>query len=118
MIRNVLLLLVLATPAAAQRTYWHGTIAQLAAGTFPHTHVTVDSAIVDYTKAEADSDYHIRLRDPNDTMPDHFVVAECIPKLPCQHPRVGRLVTVWGIYRRDAEHGWFEIHPVERITVW
>jgi hypothetical protein len=108
------LMVVMAPALAAQRTYWRATIAQLASGTYPHTHVVVDSAVVDYTRMEGDSDFHIRLRDPRDTMPEDFIVAECIPKLPCRHPKLGELVTVYGIYRRDAEHGWFEIHPVEK----
>lgn len=109
------LLACTAIPAQAQRTYWKATIARLSTGSYPHTHVVLDSVIVDYVRAEADSDYHIRLRDPLDTIPEHFVVAECIPALPCRHPKVGERISIWGIMRYDAEHGWAEIHPVERI---
>lgn len=109
-----LALLVLASPPArAQRTYWHASVATLAAGRYPHTHVELDSVLVDYTRVEADSDFHMRLRDRGDTIPEHFVVAECIPELPCRHPKVGDIVSVRGIMRYDAEHGWAEIHPVE-----
>lgn len=100
-------------PAFAQRTYWHATVAKLATGHFAHTHAELDSVLVTYTRVEADSDYHIQLRDPKDTVASHFVVAECIPELPCRHPRVGAIVSVRGITRKDAEHGWYELHPVE-----
>lgn len=110
------LLAALGSPLAAQRTYWHATVAQLASGTFPHTHVELDSVVVDYKAAEADSDFHIRLRDPRDTMPSHFIVAECIPLIPCRHPRLGETISVWGIYRKDSEHLWAEVHPVEKLA--
>lgn len=112
----LVLLLAIAAPLHAQRTYWHATIAQLAAGGYPHTHAELDSVVVDYVRAEADSDYHIRLRDPRDTIPSHFVVAECIPSLPCRHPKLGQIISVRGIYRIDAEHLWSELHPVEWIS--
>ena len=118
--RRVLILVAIATalaaPAHAQRTYWRGTVAKLATNAFPHTHVELDSVVVDYVRTESDSDYHIRLRDPRDTVATHFVVAECIPLVPCPHPRVGDTITVRGIQRRDAEHGWAEVHPVELLT--
>jgi hypothetical protein len=119
MIHTVLALVLLACAAPqvfAQRTYWHATIAQLAAGGYPHTHAELDSVVVDYVHAEADSDFHIRLRDPKDTVPSHFVVAECVPELPCRHPKLGETISVRGITRRDAEHGWAEIHAVEWMS--
>jgi hypothetical protein len=47
----------------------------------------------------------------------HCVVAKCIPKLPCDVPRVGKPITVKGITQYDAKVGthWWEIHPVEEI---
>jgi hypothetical protein len=99
--------------SAAQRTYWKTTVAQVAAGTVKHTHLELDSVVVDYTRAETDSDFHIRVRAQGDTVPEHFVVAECIPKLPCRHPKLGEIISLKGILRQDSEHGWWEIHPVE-----
>lgn len=45
------------------------------------------------------------------------VVAKCIPKIPCDVPRVGKPITVRGITQYDAKVGthWWEIHPVEEI---
>lgn len=45
------------------------------------------------------------------------IVAKCIPKLPCDVPKVGRPITVKGITQYDAKVGthWWEIHPVEEI---
>jgi len=47
----------------------------------------------------------------------HCIVAKCIPKLPCDVPRVGKPITVKGITQYDAKVGthWWEIHPVEEI---
>jgi len=45
------------------------------------------------------------------------VIAKCIPKLPCDAPRVGKPITVKGITQYDAKVGahWWEIHPIEEI---
>jgi hypothetical protein len=94
----------------AVRTYYPVSIADLAAGRNSHTHIRVTGKVV-LVKHEADGDLHIRLSDGK-----HFIVAECIPKLPCAEPKVGRAITVEGIYRRDVKHGnWAECHPVERL---
>jgi hypothetical protein len=47
----------------------------------------------------------------------HCIVAKCIPKLPCDVPRLGKPITVKGITQYDAKVGthWWEIHPVEEI---
>jgi hypothetical protein len=47
----------------------------------------------------------------------HCIVAKCIPKLPCDVPRVGKPITVKGITQYDAKVGthWWEIHPIEEI---
>ena len=109
--------LLLLLQLAPVRTYWPVTVAQLASGTFRHTHVQLDSVLVVYTAKEADGDFHMRLRDRGDTVASHYVIAECIPVLPCRHPRVGDIIS-WlrGIKRRDDEHGWIELHPVEAMS--
>lgn len=45
------------------------------------------------------------------------IVAKCIPKIPCDLPKVGRPITVKGIARYDAKVGthWWEIQPIEEI---
>jgi len=105
-LRAVLVLLLLAVPAAAQRTYWPVAV----------------RGVVTYVGHEDDQDMHVRLISV--TGSQYFVIAECIPLLPCRTsiglpwlPKVGDTVTVYGISRRDPEHGnWAEIHPVEAIS--
>ena len=96
---------------APVRTYWPATVAQLASGTVKHTHVSV-SGVVAYTRIEDDGDLHIRIAGDTGAV---FVIAECIPKLPCRRPKNGERVTVKGIQRFDPEHGFREIHPVEEL---
>lgn len=104
--------LLLLLQVAPVRTYWPATVTQLASGTFKHTHVSV-SGVVAYTRIEDDGDLHIRLVADTGAV---FVIAECIPKLPCRRPKNGERITVKGIYRRDPDHGfWAEIHPVEEL---
>lgn len=45
------------------------------------------------------------------------IVAKCIPKIPCDVPKVGKPITVEGIARYDAKVGthWWEIQPIEEI---
>jgi len=120
-LRAVLVLLLLAVPAAAQRTYWPVSVDSLATGKVLRTHVAV-RGVVTYVGHEDDQDMHVRLISV--TGSQYFVIAECIPLLPCRTsiglpwlPKVGDTVTVYGISRRDPEHGnWAEIHPVEAIS--
>lgn len=94
------------------RTYWSATVAQLASGTFRHTHVAV-TGIVAYTRIEDDGDLHMRLVADTGTV---FIIAECVPRLPCRRPQNGERVTVKGIQRFDPEHSWREVHPVEELS--
>jgi hypothetical protein len=114
------------------RKYWPHTIAEFTAEDphawhKMHTHVEV-KGFVTYTVKEADGDTHIRLCDSANikTMDrKRCVVAECIPLLPCTKPPLGAHVQVDGISRFDAEgacaagaeHCWWEVHPVENLTV-
>lgn len=93
----------------AQRTYWTVPLATLAKGT-AHTHVETRGQVA-YVLGEGDGDVHIKVTDPFNT--SIFIIAECIPKLPCARPRKGADIIVRGISRKDPEHGWWEIHPVE-----
>jgi len=103
-----LLLLLQIVPV---RTYWPTTVAQLASGTVKHTHISL-SGVVAYTRIEDDGDLHIRIVGDTGAV---FVVAECVPKLPCRRPRNGERITVKGITRFDREHLWWEVHIVEEL---
>ena len=94
-----------------QRTYWPTSVDNLASGRSAHTHVSVTGRVA-YVRAETDGDMHIKLVNP---ATGAFIIAECIPKLPCVKPIVGTTITVLGISRKDSEHGWWEVHPVEDI---
>ena len=83
------------------------------------THVAV-SGFVTGARKEENGDIEIRICDnPKVVGMDraHCIMAKCIPKLPCEVPRIGRPLTVRGISRYDAEigHHWWEIHPVEQL---
>lgn len=126
----ILLLILFLT--SATRQYWPHTIAELVvedphAWHKMHTHVHVEG-FVTYTVRESDGDIHIRLCDSAgiSTMDrKHCIVAECIPSLPCVKPKVGQHIVIDGISRFDAEgacvpnaeHCWWEVHPVEKLTV-
>ena len=75
-----------------------------------HTHVQVTGRVA-LVRHELDGDLHIKLVGAT-----RFIVAECIPQLPCTPPVVGTKITVFGISRYDSEHRWWEVHPVEHIT--
>jgi hypothetical protein len=108
-----LLLLFCRTPARAQRTYWVRSVDSLATGRVPHTHVETTGYVTLVSK-ESDGDIHIRLT----ALSGRFIICECVPELPCAVvPKVGDTVRVKGIYRRDPEHGWWEIHPVEVLEI-
>ena len=99
----------------AHRPYHPVTVDALASGTVIHTHVRVTGR-VRLIRLEQDGDMHYKL-----TGARAFIVAECIPELPCMAPgttvKLGDRVTVEGISRRDAEHKWWEVHPVEHLEV-
>lgn len=105
---------VTASHASAQaltRRYWLVPIDSLAVGRAKHTHVEVRGR-VSAVRQEDDGDLHIVLQSL--TSPT-FIVGECIPSLPCQRPRVGDTIRLRGISRRDPEHPWNEVHPVEAL---
>lgn len=93
------------------RTYHPATVAQLSAGRVTDTHVEVVGC-VSLVKREEDGDRHIRITEGN-----NFIVAECIPALPCASPKVGDRIKVRGVSRHDGKHKWYEVHPVEQLTV-
>lgn len=96
-----LLLLALET-----RAYHPVPLPQLAQTKWTHVHVC---GTVTLAKHEADGDLHVRLSQGNT-----FIVAEIVPYHPLAAPKVGQRICVDGISRRDGDHGWYEVHPVER----
>jgi hypothetical protein len=104
------LLLVLLLAVSEPRTYHAVTIAGLK--TAQWTHVAVCGR-VDFVKSEGDGDTHIKLTDG-----DAFIVAEIVP----YHrvftiPKVGQFIRIAGVSRLDKQHGWYEVHPVEGLSV-
>ena len=92
-----------------------------------NTHAAVTGYILDWQlHANVDGDRHIVVCDsPNFVItksgyaPDvqHCLVAETVPYMPCS--RIATFpyqTTLYGIVRFDAEHNWWELHPVEKIN--
>ena len=110
-------LVVLAAAAVSAQTittrpYWVVDPAVYATAGSVHTHVQVTGWVA-YTRWEDDGDLHIKLV-PTRGAYSPFLIAECIPRLPCARPVLDARITVRGISRTDPEHnGWKEIHPVE-----
>lgn len=81
------------------------------------THISVCGR-VEYVKREADGDGHLRIVDsePGSRIPT-FIVAEIVPYHPLPLPKVGSVVQVAGVSRFDKQHRWYEVHPVESLTI-
>lgn len=94
-----------------QRKYWFVSIDSLAMGRVKHTHVEVRGYVV-YVRRQEDGDVHIKMVTDLENR-TRFIIAECIPRMPCLRPRAGEDIILRGITRKDPEHGWWEIHPVE-----
>jgi hypothetical protein len=112
----ILLFAISTTPAYAQRTYWPVSLDSLSIGRARHTHVEVRGVVApNYPKTESDGDRHIKLLSPS----GRYVIVECIPLLPtpCVGVKTGQTLVVRGITRLDPEHGWWEVHPAESITL-
>ena len=104
---------LLAVCSITSRNYWVVDPTTFANSGSVHTHVSVTGWVV-YARCEDDGDTHVRIV-PTLGATSPFFIAECIPSLPCAKPAVGSRVTVKGISRRDPEHNWQEIHPVESL---
>jgi hypothetical protein len=83
------------------------------------THAAVSGFVTQVTKRD-DGDVEIRIcENPRIDGMDRArcIMAQCIPKIACDPPQVGKPITVKGITRYDAKVGnhWWEINPVEQI---
>jgi hypothetical protein len=83
------------------------------------SHAALSGFVTDVTKRD-DGDVTIRIcENPRIDGMDRArcVIAQCIPKIPCDAPKIGKPITVNGITRYDAKVGshWWEINPVEQI---
>jgi len=83
------------------------------------SHAALSGFVTDVTKRD-DGDVTIRIcENPRIDGMDRArcVIAQCIPKIPCDTPKIGKPITVNGITRYDAKVGshWWEINPVEQI---
>src|SRR5256885_15985307 len=76
-------MVLVASPLTGQRPYWPVSVESLATGRVPHSHVETRGRVA-YVGHESDQDMHVRLRGLMDTLA--YVVAECIPKMPCLTP--------------------------------
>lgn len=61
--------------------------------------------------SETDSDHHMWLK-PDGYLKDR-VACEFIPQQPLPRPSIGQHIRVYGILRWDAQHGFWELHPVD-----
>jgi hypothetical protein len=96
---------------------------------FVTTHIAVEGHVIHYQHSDAadtDGDTHVILCD-DPTLPkpsnadevnrDHCIVGEWTPYLECERfSELPKYTTIYGISRYDAEHKWWEVHPIEKIS--
>jgi hypothetical protein len=92
--------------------YLHTTVEKMATGQVHMTRAEVTGSVQMVRHERGDGDWHIRVSDGK-----YFIVAECMPQIPCTVPKVGDKISVRGITRYDYEHHWQEIHPVLGLEV-
>lgn len=95
--------------ALAQRTYHEVPLEQVASTRW--THICTAGPLV-YVRKQRDGDWHLTLDNGRAKL-----VVEIIPAVPLDVPPKGRRIRVCGITRKDAHHGFAEIHPAEWIDV-
>jgi hypothetical protein len=106
---TALLLLLLFAAAGETRAFHPVPLAHLEITKWTHVHVCGTVALV---KHEADGDIHIRLEDGK-----AFIVAEIVPYHRLPPPKLHTRICVDGISRKDGDHGWSEVHPIEAWTL-
>jgi hypothetical protein len=92
------------------------TIAGMEHSTRPH--VVAEGFVSEVRINDEDGDLSFRLvESPHVTEP--FIVCEIIDPIRLEPPRVGSRVRVYGVSRYDnqANHNWYEVHPVLNIEV-
>ena len=80
-------------------------------GVFKEPHATVTGTVIERI-AETDGDTHLWVRLDSD--PKSRFAVEITPQHPISpEPAVGDHGQFFGIFRYDAQHAWFEIHPLD-----
>jgi membrane-associated phospholipid phosphatase len=91
------------------RVYSQVSIDDLASGKVKATHARIYGKITYIHRYEPDGDVHLEIRAPDDA----FVVLEVPPEFPLPTlPSKGKMITAWGITRKDGLHQWWELHPL------
>lgn len=76
---------------------------------FKMPHAVVEG-VVSEVISEGDGDHHIWLTLDNSKFK---LACEIAPQNPLAPPAVNDHVRIYGIWRYDLQHGWWEIHPVD-----
>lgn len=78
---------------------------------FKMPHAVIEG-VVEKALNEGDGDHHLWV-----TMDGGKALLACeiTPQNPLPVPKVGEHVRIYGIFRYDFQHGWWEIHPVDFI---
>jgi len=108
--------LLLLTMIAVTRSYFNVSLSEFAKHGSGRTHVSI-VGYVSRVRLEADGDMHIELVSSLHAKTRSTIMAECVPYHPCVRPRLHTRVRVAGISRFDPEHHWWEVHPVEELTI-
>ena len=93
-------------PPRPPRVFSASTVATISAGHYPGAGASVVAQVTAVTQ-ELDGDIHVQLQAGSS-----FLIGEIVPELEIPPPNEGALVTAWGIVRYDAQHGWWELHPL------
>lgn len=81
------------------------------------------TGIVYRVYSEADGDTHVVLRLPDSShLVTEIICSRPVPQCQgytnvIQKPKIGNKVRIMGDWVWDAEHKWYEIHPVKKLTV-
>lgn len=102
------------TPSVMSEKFQEISLSQFSNTDEPH--VSTVGYVSEVQTDEEDGDLTFKLVD-DIHRPKHFVVCEIIPAFKMEPPPPGSRIRVSGINRFDseAEHRWFEIHPVLNI---
>jgi len=76
---------------------------------FKMPHAVIEG-VVNKVISETDGDHHLWVQLDNSKMQ---LACEIAPQNPLPVPNAGDHVRVYGIWRYDFQHGWWEIHPVD-----